>query len=456
MRHIHRYLLFLFVFVLAACGEPREVLVTPGPTPDLPTREIVTATPVLIPGDATPITRNNIAASPSSSVPTPTLGPTATLAGDACGQRLPLVLPLAAEANLTWRTPPVDSGLAPQSAVPAIRYLFENPEDVALVVYQVGYEGIGFFHNADQPMPLASVSKLVQLVAYGDAIESGYLNPNDRVDLAILERYYLPRSDLGSHNRALDELDSDNLILDDLIWMMLRYSANSAVDYLHDQVGQATIEQTVLDLDLGAHTAPCTFLGRFLAMTAPAGYGNGLSSYRTQPGLYGEDVVRLAELYVNDEQFRERTQDLWSRRGGASVLTQTDYVDALETRGTARGYAALMGGLANGTIGTEVTNPLMRQHLEWPLEAFAINAERYRFVGYKNGTLPGVLTTAYYAWPYWSESPIVVTLFYKDLPNSTYQSWRRTLPQDSFAHWLMSDPNAIHIMHVWRDTAAGG
>ena len=164
----------------------------------------------------------------------------------------------------------------------------------------------------------------------------------------------------------------------------------------------------------------------------------------------------MSELYRHDPSYRAIIQSYWGQRGQPSMLIQREYVAEFETEGTAAGYAALMAGLVTGQIGSPASNAAMRAQLEWPFLEFESNQENYQVIGYKNGTLPGVLTTAYYAWPYWSDQPLVLVLFYRNIPAETYQLWRRQLPHDSFAHWLMSNPNAIHIMHVWRDTAAGG
>ena len=112
-----------------------------------------------------------------------------------------------------------------------------------------------------------------------------------------------------------------------------------------------------------------------------------------------------------------------------------------------------MAQLIQDQVGTPETSRLIRTHLEWPIEEFPINRTRYRTVGYKNGTLPGVLTTLYYAEPVWGDRPIVVALFYRNLPRQTYRRWRQEFPHDALAHWLMSNPNGIHIMHVLRDSA---
>ena len=55
-------------------------------------------------------------------------------------------------------------------------------------------------------MPLASVVKLIHLVAYSEAVAAGQLDPNEIVSLDTLDSYYLPGLDLGGHTAALREL----------------------------------------------------------------------------------------------------------------------------------------------------------------------------------------------------------------------------------------------------------
>ncbi|MEZ4517743.1 MAG: hypothetical protein R3C44_13260 [Chloroflexota bacterium] len=69
-------------------------------------------------------------------------------------------------------------------------------------------------------------------------------------------------------------------------------------------------------------------------------------------------------------------------------------------------------------------------------------------MGYKNGSLPGVLTTAYYAYRWDDSAPVVVVLFYRELPQQTYRQWRRSLTHDELARWLLSDPQAIPLLQA--------
>src|SRR5690606_22857915 len=124
-----------------------------------------------------------------------------------CGQLLPAIPPpsaptqtsLAADETALARL----QELVPAAAEPAWRRLLAAPETVGLVAYQMGQEEQGIFLNPDTPMPLASVVKIVHLVAYVEAVAAGELNPLEPVTIEELESYYLPGTDLGAHRRVL-------------------------------------------------------------------------------------------------------------------------------------------------------------------------------------------------------------------------------------------------------------
>jgi hypothetical protein len=58
-----------------------------------------------------------------------------------------------------------------------------------------------------------------------------------------------------------------------------------------------------------------------------------------------------------------------------------------------------MAAIAQEQIGDPYANFLARRYLEWPLAVYPVNQELFHMVGYKNGSLPGILTTVYYASP---------------------------------------------------------
>ncbi len=165
-----------------------------------------------------------------------------------------------------------DDGLVPEPAMPALQRIVSSPQSVALVAFEIGNEAQGIYHNGESLMPLASVVKLVNLVAFAESLEEGLLDPGTWVPVDELDKFYLPGTDLGAHQRAINELQERGLVgrsppsipLEEFPWMMIRHSSNAASDYIHQELGQETIEATALKLGLESQTAPCPWIGQFL------------------------------------------------------------------------------------------------------------------------------------------------------------------------------------------------
>ena len=455
---------------LVAAGACRaQTAVVPAATP------AVVSTPAV--DAATPTAPPAATATPTATRPTPlaVATPTPIYSGPLsppCGVTLPALLPTADPAATPLAlAAPLDEAalraLVPEAAWPALQRLLDAPQSVGLVAYQLSRESEGVFWNADTPMPLISVAKVITLAAYAEALAAGELNAQETVPLAELDRFYLPNFDLGAHRRAVTELrqagrlispdDNPAVTLEDVAWMMMRHSSNAAADYLHLRLGQARIEATTLALGLGepaggsaglsgGHSAPCPFLGQFLLMAnhsrTSANDRAALAAYVDDPVAYGRDVALLVDAYAGQATFRAAEAAWRERNRRPSMDTQRFFAAELAPRGTARAYAALMARLAQNGLSNADSSFQARRILEWPNQ-FDANQALFSNVGYKNGALPGVLTTVYYAYRWDDPAPVVVALFYRDLPQNTYRQWRNALPHDELARWLLGDPAAI-------------
>ncbi|HSG17977.1 MAG TPA: serine hydrolase [Anaerolineae bacterium] len=366
-----------------------------------------------------------------------------------CGVLLPI---LPADQALTDHLTPGGPALelVPDAALPALERLIAAPETVGLAAFEIGRESDGAYLNPDAPMPLASVVKIINLIAYAEAVAAGGLDPAEWIPLSELERSFLRRTDLGAHARALDGLEERRLIamdppatpLEEIPWMMIRHSSNAAADYIHLRLGQTAIEQTAVELGLDSQTAPCPWIGQFLMMANRQSSTNNrgtIQSYLDEPEEYGREAMRLAESYASDQDFRQAESSPGWR---VPVTTQALFSDNLNAQASARDYAGLMARILRNELSSDYTNIVVRRALEWPM-LFPQNQELFTAIGLKDGSLPGVLTTAYYAQRAEDGAQLVVVLFFRQLSRNTYRQWRQDLPHDEFARWLLSDPAAI-------------
>ncbi|NDJ54229.1 MAG: serine hydrolase [Chloroflexi bacterium] len=395
------------------------------------------------------------------------IAPTATLALDygECGMVLP-ILPTQPEPLVVGRPRDVDLSPVPAGARPAVERILEAPLTVSLTAFEMGSEAQGVRVNPTAQVPLASVVKIVHLIAYAEAVTNGEVNPETRVLLDDLNLYYLPGTDQGAHPRAIADLrnrggisgDPATLALEDIPWMMMRYSSNAATDYIHMLLGQRRIEQTARDLGFTMQTAPCPFLGQYLAI------GNhersidnleAIDSYLQDPLFYAQDVMRLTALYTQLDSFREAEID-W--RDGASERERRDawiaFTEDINAQGASAEYARLMADIAAGGPISPTVNQIVRRYLEWPLVAYPGYDEAYLALGHKSGSLPGTLTGIYYGTEVPDEETgerrptVVVAAFFHGLPFDTYRDWLRTVPYDDLAFWLIDDPAAIDELRV--------
>ena len=348
----------------------------------------------------------------------------------------------------------VDFDSVPPSAQAALRRMLQDPDSVGLVAFELGNEDQGIYFNADTPMPLASLTKIINLVAYAEAADRGDIDPSEWIPVSELERTYLPGSDLGAHRASLRELEEKGLIsagdpalpMEQIPWIMMRHSSNAASDFLHMLIGQEKIENTVLDLGLATHSAPCPFIGQFLAISNDARSGNDqliVSGYMDDPEIYGREVMQLTDSFMNDPEFR-RAEGNWR----ASVSLQRTFASNLNSKASARDYANLMSKIIQNEIGSDYVNILVRRAIEWPM-IYPVNQQLYSSIGYKNGSFPGVLNIAYYGQRIEDGAQVVVILMFRDLPMQMYRQWRENLTHDELARWLLSDPTAIDNARAW-------
>lgn len=339
----------------------------------------------------------------------------------------------------------------PGSARPALERILEAPGTVGLAAYQIGQESSGVYLNAEIPMPLASVAKIINLIAYAEAVEAGELDPASWIPLDEIERFYLPGTDLRAHRNALAELEARRLIaqdplstpLEEVPWMMIRHSSNAASDYLQAQLGQEAIESTAVGLGIESQTATCPFIGQFLIMANHERQDSdrrAMEYFMQNPETYGYEVMRLASAYANDPSFRQREM-VW-RRPRPILNDQIFFSENLNAQASAQDYSRLMAQIMGNEIGSSYVNILVRRVMEWPM-IFPSNQELFSTMGYKNGSLPGILNSVYYGQRLEDGAQVVVALFYRQLPTVTYRSWRQTLAHDELARWLLSEPEAI-------------
>ena len=171
-------LLLAFALMLVGCDQ-NEAKDGPNKEPELAvsiTRDLtaITATPASFSTEEPLLPQET----PSSPTPSPTREPDELFSSDTarCGNLLPILPDVGHPVN-DLGVIAIPEALVPDAALPALSRLLEEPATVGLAAFEVGRESEGLFLNAEEPMPLASVVKVLDLVAYAEAVEAGKIDP---------------------------------------------------------------------------------------------------------------------------------------------------------------------------------------------------------------------------------------------------------------------------------------
>ena len=280
---------------------------------------------------------------------------------------------------------------------------------VSLVAYRLDHPDSAILLNPDVPRALASTIKILVLAGYAEGVDEGRWSPDERIPLADVEAFFLPGTDGGAHDRAVEVyrergwLDASGAVsLRDVVWAMMTVSDNAATDYLLQRLGRERAEALPGRLGLGGSDAPLPIGGVFLSWADAA----------DEP--LADAAWGVADRLQGDAEFRTARQEN-PMTNEVGVREQARLGVARFPRGTARDYAGLMERVRRGDLVSDTASATMREFLEWPMENEPIRRE-FTSYGTKGGSLAGVLTEATYAVPRDAAPGGVAALLFEELP----------------------------------------
>ncbi len=252
-----------------------------------------------------------------------------------------------------------DDGLAQLEAMGTVRLAtFETTGGSCDVIHELG---------ADEQMPLGSIFKLYVLGAVVDAVEAGDVSWADEVEV---------RDELDSIPSGTTQNDEPGTMLtvEELALRMIAISDNTATDHLIDLVGREAVEAAVADY---GHSQP--------ELNRPF-----MTTKEFTILKFGVDDETRAEYIAADEDGRrallsELTTEL---PPVADIVAVTDPVDVetLEWFASPADVCRVLTMLAVDSAAAEI----LSDNPGWPDED-----DLFSFIGFKGGSEPGVLASAW-------------------------------------------------------------
>lgn len=342
-------------------------------------------------------------------------------------------------------------------------YLDAHADNVAIVSYSVAPDGTpmmdetAVFHNADEPMPLASTVKIVILAAYTQAVVEGTVDPETAVSLATWDSYHIPARNGGAHISALEDLGietdehgyaldpTQTVTHDQMAYAMIRFSDNAAPDYFIELLGQEALAAVQMAAGETAVSPILPHGGFVLSQQTPE--QPRLTQTHLDNLLAMSDEVYAAFVLEQQKRFiatawGDEVRD-WLRGDVPTnpLALEETAVNQLANKGSARVYANIVGGVATETFISPEVSRQMKAYLDWPMD-FTSNQPDFLELGAKGGSFLTVLTGATYAVPRndsFAEQPRVVVLFMREIPVAAWLALTGQFTHQNYERQLLLD-----------------
>jgi hypothetical protein len=317
-----------------------------------------------------------------------------------------------------------------------------QPEDFSVACMPVRSTGQTVMFGTDV-FPLASVSKLLTFLEYAIRVDAGDIPLDEMVRVEDLERYNLPRTDRGAHDRFMQTYPEGTTVLP--LWDvategMIQYSSNAAADYLLDRLAPVDWTALYATLQLYDTSEPNSLTMIPLLMN---NHETGRATDDDVDGLSAQQGEAYLDLYVNNAVWRQeeiayRSQRVQVDRGSSSWPAwdvQGQILQQHTATGSVNDFRNVMNAIynANSPLSPNVQY-MTRTALRWNDDSF-INATYVEYgskLGFYSG---GVLALVAYGEPIGAE-PVISVTFLRNIPQGAYRTLLGADAIGHFAHWL--------------------
>ena len=304
-------------------------------------------------------------------------------------------------------------------------FIQDNPELVSVLCLQG--EDVIVEHLEDNPLTLASSSKVIILAEYARQVALGNIEPNEEITIVQIERYYIAGTDGNAHEQWLATLepDAETATLSQIVDGMITFSTNAGADYILSRLDDAGFTELYDLLGLDNTDLPTSFLGNLLVLS---NHETGVTDLDYVESLDQEtflaEEVRLLDLFLNDEAWREAELDFRDSPfiGLPEIEVQSAFFDRFSTRSTAEDMLAVIQSPYIDSGLSETAQDIMNSHLDWIFDVNPANADVYEVLATKGGAYAGVLTAVWYVHAIGFD-PVSLVVLYHDLPDDVWESW---------------------------------
>jgi D-alanyl-D-alanine carboxypeptidase len=261
--------------------------------------------------------------------------------------------------------------------------------------------------RANRKMKLASTVKIMVALEYAYQASEGKVDPQRKVSLRELKKYYLPKLDGGRHEMWLKEMEEKGLSqngevsLREVAKGMIKFSSNANTEYLMEILGLVNIENRMKAEGIQNHSALFYFeAATFIPWEIKQ------DQFNSQTMKEVKDEVLSVMTKMSDEEWRNLSGDIHEKlrnnqyyQKEAKILDwwNSEYDGMFSERfieGTAKEYAILMK-----KINDQVFDPAVQIEMEYLMGGLMEdqgNRKWLKRAGKKGGSTKSILTDSMY------------------------------------------------------------
>jgi D-alanyl-D-alanine carboxypeptidase len=277
-------------------------------------------------------------------------------------------------------------------------FLKNNPEKSSIYWIRNGKTMADM--RSDVKFPLASTVKIIIAIEYARQAAAAKINPQEQIDVADLDLFYLPDTDGGAHPNWKEELQSKNAIINNKVALeevakgMIKFSSNANSEYLMMKLGLTQINANLDSLGLKQHDKIYPFVSALLVFSndKPA---DKKAFYEQIKNLSQADYVsRCLEIH---EKLKVDKDTVFKK---AFVFPDRDLQKNWSDRlpaATAKEYVSIMEKMNSRTYFSPEQQANLDKIMEWSFEVNPKNHDIYNHLGMKGGSTAFILTNSLYA-----------------------------------------------------------
>jgi hypothetical protein len=335
------------------------------------------------------------------------------------------------------------------------QYIVEHPEYVSISSVNLDNPGAGIQFQQNERRPMGTLSNIILLVAYADAIEQGIIDPKESLDWEQISRYQLPGIGASVHRdtfragRNRDWIDTAGTItVENALSLLSKHNSLALSDYLLNHLGRDRMDDFFQRIELEYTDKPVPFSGLLITL-APSIQNRSSDEllehwgHRFSSGLENAIYENTEEFLFGDDR-GEWLSAIENHRLGLNFMQERDLL-TLYPSTTAAEMTRILQQIVNGEFVSESVSNRILDLLRYPMEEPALRRNFLEYGALYDNRI-GLLNGIDFGISQYTGETSVQAIFFDRLHIAVWFHMSSNHMHQDFQQRLIWDPALIETM----------